>query len=330
MPDEVDLEWQERELLLERVAHAVRTRHFSRRTERAYVGWVSRYLSFHWGRPLAELGEPDVAAFLSSLAVEGDVSASTQNQALAAILFLYRQVLGLHFDWLADVVRAKRPLRLPVVLSRAEVSRLLAGLSGTTWLVASLLYGSGLRLMECLALRIKDVDFDRRQVVVRDGKGGKDRVTMLPASVIEPLRRHLVVVQERHRLDQGRPPVFVAVPTAVGRKSPGAESSFPWYWVFPATRTYVDREARQVRRHHVHETAVQREVRRAALAMALPKRTSCHTLRHSFATHLLESGYDIRTIQELLGHADVNTTMIYTHVVNRGPSGVKSPLDGLG
>jgi integrase len=215
----VDAEWQRREELMERVRHAVRARHFSRRTERAHSGWVGRFLEFHGGKSMGALGEPEVAAFLTSLAVDGDVSASTQNQALSAILFLYRQVLGLQLEWLVDVVRAKRPLRLPVVFSRDEVARLLGNLEGTTRLVASLLYGSGLRLMEGLSLRVQDVDFERRQLLVRDGKGHKDRVTMLPGGLIEPLRRHLVVVTEQHRLDQGQPRILVAVPTAVARNT---------------------------------------------------------------------------------------------------------------
>jgi integron integrase len=326
----VDPEWQRREELLEQVRHAVRIRHFSVRTERAYAGWIGRFLEFHGDRPMGDLGEPEVAAFLTSLAVDGDVSASTQNQALSAILFLYRQVLGFHLEWLADVVRAKRPLRLPVVLAREEVARLLGKLEGAPRLIASLLYGSGLRLMEGLSLRVKDLDFARRQVVVRDGKGQKDRVTMLPGELIGPLRRHLVVVAEQHRLDQGRPRVLVPVPPSLVRKYPHAESEYPWRWVFPATRPYRDEPMHRLYRHHLHETVVQRAVRSAVVDLGLPNRASCHTLRHSFATHLLEAGYDIRTIQELLGHADVNTTMIYTHVVNRGPSGVKSPLDGLG
>lgn len=327
--DGVDEAWRRREELLEQVRHAVRTRHFSRRTERAYAGWVGRFLDFHGGRSMESLREAEVAAFLTSLAVDGDVSASTQNQALSAILFLYRQVLGLELEWLTEVVRAKRPLRLPVVLSRDEVARLLECLEGTTKLVASLLYGSGLRLMEAVSLRIQDLDFERHQLLIRDGKGHKDRVTLLPGGLVEPLRRHLVVVKEQHRLDQGQPQVLVPVPNAISRKHPSAESDYAWHWVFPATRTYRDEVTHRLYRHHLHETVVQRAVHDATTKIALPKRASCHTLRHSFATHLLEAGYDIRTIQELLGHADVNTTMIYTHVVNRGPGGVKSPLDGL-
>jgi integron integrase len=290
---------------------------------------VGRFLDFHGGKPMEDLREAEVAAFLTSLAVDGDVSASTQNQALSAILFLYRQVLGLQLEWLTEVVRAKRPLRLPVVLSRDEVARLLESLEGTTKLVASLLYGSGLRLMEAISLRVQDLDFERRQVLVRDGKGQKDRVTMLPGGLVEPLQRQLVVVREQHRLDQGQPQIFVPVPSAVSKKYQGAESEYAWHWVFPATRTYRDEVNHRLYRHHLHETVVQRAVHEATVKLALPKRASCHTLRHSFATHLLEAGYDIRTIQELLGHADVNTTMIYTHVVNRGPGGVMSPLDGL-
>ncbi|HEX4337024.1 MAG TPA: integron integrase [Polyangiaceae bacterium] len=322
--------WQRRDVLIERVRHAVRTRHFSPRTEKAYAGWVARLLKFHRGRLPQELGESEVSAFLSSLALDGNVSASTQNQALSAILFLYRNVLGVEMGWLEDVVRAKRPVRLPTVLSREEVMRLLQRLRGTTQLVASLLYGSGLRLLEALTLRVKDVDFQRRQVIVRSGKGQKDRATMLPRRLIAPLQRQLVAVAEQHRLDQQAEQVLVKVPGAISRKLVTAESEYPWRWVFPAARPYEDRVTHRVYRHHLHETVVQRDVRAAAVGLQLPNRVSCHTLRHSFATHLLEAGYDIRTIQELLGHADVTTTMIYTHVLNRGPSGVKSPIDDLG
>jgi integron integrase len=258
------------------------------------------------------------------------VSASTQNQALSALSFLYKNVLKVDLTWLEDVVRAKRPLRLPTVLARPEVMRLLGAMDGVPKLVASLLYGSGLRLLEALTLRVKDIDLQRRQVLVRNGKGQKDRVTMLPLGLLPVLERHLVRVSEQHRLDQLPPhPVFVKVPTALSRKYPRAEFEYGWRWVFPASRHYEDDVTHRFYRHHLHETVVQRAVRTAALALRLPNRVSCHTLRHSFATHLLESGYDIRTIQELLGHADVTTTMIYTHVVNRGPGGVKSPLDDL-
>jgi integron integrase len=328
--DSGDIAWRRRQELLEQVRYAVRTLHFSRRTERAYAGWVGRFLDFHGGRPMEDLREAEVAAFLTSLAVDGDVSASTQNQALSAILFLYRRVLRLHLEWLTEVVRAKRPLRLPVVLARSEVASLLGSLEGIPQLVASLLYGSGLRLMEALSLRIQDLDFSRHQVLVRDGKGQKDRVTMLPAGLVRPLQLHLVLVAEQHRLDQKEPQVLTPLPDSLAKKYPSAESTYLWHWVFPAARTYRNETTHRLYRHHLHETVVQRAVHAAAVKLGLPKRASCHTLRHSFATHLLESGYDIRTIQELLGHADVNTTMIYTHVINRGPGGVKSPLDGLG
>ena len=313
--------------LLERVSNAIRVRHFSKATETAYVGWIRRFIYFHGKQHPLKLGEPEISQYLTYLAVRKHVSASTQNQALAALLFLYREVLGREVAWLDDLVRAKRPKRLPAVLTQAEVISLLGFMKGTPKLVASLLYGSGLRLLEALRLRIKDVDLERREIRVRDAKGGRERVTMIPTSLLEPLRAHLARVRERrtHELAQGMG--GVEVPDSIGRKYPNSPREIPWQWVFPAARDYYDRETGEPRRHHLHPTVVQRELRQAVLALKLTKRATCHTLRHSFATHLLEAGYDIRTIQELLGHRSVTTTMIYTHVLNRGGLGVRSPMD---
>ncbi len=313
--------------LLDRVRGAIRARHYSRRTEKAYVGWIRRYVLFHGKRHPSEMGAPEITSFLTDLAVRGKVSASTQNQALSAILFLYRDVLGAEVAWMDEIVRAKRPVRLPVVLTREEVAATLGQLSGTTWLMASLLYGSGLRLLECCRLRVKDVDLHRREIVVRDGKGQKDRVTLLPDRVIPPLATHLERVRLRHEEDLRNGAGSVELPDAIARKYPCAPWDWSWQWVFPATRFYRDAATGRVRRHHLHESVLQRAVREAVVRARIAKPASCHTLRHSFATHLLEAGYDIRTIQELLGHRDVTTTMIYTHVLNRGGRGVRSPLD---
>ena len=314
--------------LLGRVRHAIRTRHYSRRTERAYVGWVRRFVRFHGLRHPAAMGAEEVTAFLTHLATERNVSASTQNQALSALLFLYKHVLEIDLPWLDNVVRAKRPQRLPMVLSRAEVRLVLDQLSGTPWLVAALLYGSGLRLLECLRLRVQDVDLRRAELFVHDGKGAKDRVTLLPDSLHKPLREQLAESRAVHREDLAVGAGAVELPDALGRKYRSAAREWAWQWVFPASRTYVDRVTGQRRRRHLHESVVQREVKSAVIRAGIPRRATCHTLRHSFATHLLEAGYDIRTIQELLGHKDVSTTMIYTHVLNRGGRGVRSPLDG--
>ena len=313
--------------LLDQVHDAIRARHYSRRTERAYAGWIRRFVLFHGKRHPAEMGEPEVTVFLSHLATHRRVSASTQNQALSALLFLYRVVLRRELAWLDELVRAKRPARVPTVLSRSEVATLLAELDGVVRLVASLLYGAGLRLLEAMRLRVKDVDFERGEITVRDGKGRKDRVTLLPAAAREPLRRHLEQVRRQHEHDAAQGRGCVALPDALARKYPGAAGEWGWQWVFPATSHYRDRETGQLRRHHLHESVIQRAVKEAARRARLTKPATCHTLRHSFATHLLEAGYDIRTIQELLGHADVSTTMIYTHVLNRGGRGVRSPLD---
>ncbi len=316
--------------LLDRMRHAIRMRHYSRRTEEAYLLWVRRYVRFHDLRHPAELPPSAVAAFLSHLANEGNVSASTQSQALSALLFLYREVLEKDIGWLEGVARAKRPKRLPVVLSVPEVRALLAELAGTHWLMASLLYGAGLRLLEACTLRVKDVDLAQRQLTVRGGKGGRDRITLLPDVVLEPITEHLARISAAHRRDLAAGAGRVVLPHQLAAKYPNADQEWIWQWVFPASRLYWDAGAEVWRRHHTHESVLQRAVRGAAARAGIPKRVSCHTLRHSFATHLLEDGYDIRTVQELLGHKDVTTTMIYTHVLNRGGRGVRSPADRLG
>jgi len=313
--------------LIPQMRRVLRLGHYSRRTEEAYVRWVIRFVRASGMRHPAELGEEEVTRFLSGLAEAGRVSASTQTQALSAILFLYRNVMRSEFPWLTRVVRAPRRTRLPVVLTRDEVSSLMRQLEGPVRLVATLLYGSGLRLLECLQLRVKDVDFESDQLTVRGGKGDKDRITMLPQSIKAELRRHLGRVKGLHERDVAAGGGTVELPTAVGRKFPNAGREWRWQWVFPATRTWVDRQTGGRRRHHLHETVVQRAVTQAVRAVGLSKRATCHSLRHSFATHLLEDGYDIRTVQELLGHSDVSTTMIYTHVLNRGVMGVRSPAD---
>jgi len=315
--------------LLDRVRFAVRRRHYSRRTEEAYVLWIRRFILFYGKRHPDKLGEAEVSRFLTSLAVQGRVAASTQNQALSALLFLYKEVLGRKLEWLENVVRAKQPGRLPVVLTRQEVRLVLHETRGTPRLMAALLYGAGLRLLECARLRVKDVDFGANQITVRAGKGDRDRLTVLPAAVKGPLAEHLEKVRRLHVEDLAKGAGWVALPGALGRKYPNAGREWGWQWVFPATRTYVDTETGQRRRHHLHESVLQRAVREAVLRAGLAKPASCHTFRHSFATHLLEDGYDIRTVQELLGHRDVSTTMIYTHVLNRGGKGVLSPVDRM-
>jgi integron integrase len=315
--------------LLDRVRDAVRTRHYSRRTEKAYVGWTRRYILFHGKRHPSGMGAEELTQYLSALATQNNVSASTQNQALSALLFLYRDVLGQEVPWLDDVVRAKRTTRLPVVLAREEVRAVLRQLRGTPRLMAILLYGAGLRLLECARLRVKDIDFSRKQIIVRAGKGDKDRATPLPAVVIAGLAAHLEAVKRQHDADLRRGAGWVELPWALARKYPNAGREWPWQWVFPATRIYVDRETGQRRRHHLHESVLQRAVKEAVQRARIPKRATCHTLRHSFATHLLEEGRDIRTVQELLGHRDVATTQIYTHVLNQGPAGVRSPADSM-
>ncbi|MCA8947899.1 MAG: integron integrase [Planctomycetes bacterium] len=313
----------------ERVRRAIRVRHLSRRTEEAYLHWIRRFWLFTGRRDPARCGPTEVTAFLNHLAAVDRVAASTHGQALAAVLFLYRAVLERDLPWLADLVRVARPRRLPTVLSRSEVAAVLATMTGTPRLMATLLYGAGLRLLECCQLRVKDVDFDRNQLTIRGGKGDKDRATMLPARVQHELRAHLQRARALHEKDVAAGAGWVELPNALARKLPNAGREWPWQWVFPATRTYWHAESGQQRRHHLHETVLQKAVRDAAAAIGLSKRVTCHTFRHSFATHLLESGSDIRTIQQLLGHRSVATTMIYTHVLNRGPAGVASPVDSL-
>jgi integron integrase len=313
--------------LLDRLRNAIRTRHYSPRTEEAYLMWAKRFILFHNKRHPSSMGAEEVNAFLSALALHDRVSASTQNQALNALLFLYRHVLLDPLPWLQDVVRAQRPIHLPVVLTPDEARMVIERMHGVARLVAQLLYGSGLRLMEALTLRVKDVDFTRKQLMVRDTKGKRDRATMLPESTIAVLRSHLEAVREIHNDDLRAGFGAVAMPDALARKIPHAPKEWTWQWVFPATSRYIERETGIERRHHLHETVVQRAVRIATLESGIPKRVTCHTFRHSFATHLLERGHDIRTIQELLGHRDVATTMIYTHVLRLGARGVRSPLD---
>jgi integron integrase len=315
--------------LLDRVREAIRARHYSRRTEKAYVHWIKRYIFFHGKRHPAEMGGPEVTAFLTSLAVHDKVAASTQNQALSAMLFLYREVLGVELPWLDDVVRAKRPQHLPVVLTREEVRAVLQRLDGVSRLMALLLYGAGLRVLECCHLRVKDIDFATNQIAIRDGKGRKDRVTMLPAAVRAALIAHLERAREQHQADLRHGAGWVELPNALTRKYPNAGRDWGWQWVFPATRFYVEPLTGQRRRHHLHESVLQRAVKDAVRGAGIAKQATCHTFRHSFATHLLEESHDIRTVQELLGHSDVSTTMIYTHVLNRGPAGVRSPADRM-
>ena len=313
--------------LLDRVRQVLRRKHYSYRTEQSYIQWIKRYILFHNKRHPKEMGAPEIVAFLTYLAVEEHVAAGSQNQGLSALLFLYRDVLGQDLDLSFNAVRAKKPKRLPTVLTRQEVQHVFAHLTGLHLLIAQLLYGSGLRLMECLRLRVKDLDFEQFQVIVRDGKGQKDRVTVLPQALVEPLQRQLQHVQHVHQQDLARGYGAVFLPDALARKYPNAEREWIWQWVFPSARLSVDPRADVVRRHHVDPTSVQKAVRRAAQAAGINKRVSPHTFRHSFATHLLEAGYDIRTVQELLGHKDVKTTMIYTHVMRKGPYAVRSPLD---
>ena len=313
--------------LLDRLRLELRLRHYSPRTEAAYVGWARRYVLFHGKRHPSELGAREISAFLGHLALEGRVAAATQNQALNALVFLYGRVLGMPVPELEGLVRAQQPKRLPVVLSRGEVRRLLSELRGTPRLVASLLYGSGLRPLEGLELRVKDLDLRIGEVRVRRGKGAKDRMTPLPRTCEGPLREHLAGVRALFERDLGEGFVGVPLPDALVRKYPAAPCEWGWQWVFPASRRFRDPADGRERRWHLHETAVQREVKRAARAAGIVKPAGCHTLRHSFATHLLADGYDIRTVQELLGHRSVQTTMIYTHVLNRGGRGVRSPLD---
>jgi len=315
--------------LPDQVRERIRYKHYSIRTESIYVQWIRRFIRCNGLRHPRDMGAPEVTAFLSWLAAERDVAPSTHKQALSAILFLYREVLESDLPWLDGMQRPKARQRVPVVLSEAEVARLLAALDGSMAVLGRLIYGTGLRLMEALRLRVKDVDFDRREIVVREGKGGKDRRVMLPASMVEPLRLQIAHARALWEHDRTAGQPGVEMPDALARKWPRASVSWPWFWVWPAPELSTDPRSGVERRHHLFEQRLQRAIRDATLLAGIHKPVSVHTLRHSFATHLLEAGYDIRTIQELLGHSDVSTTMIYTHVLNKGGRGVRSPLDGL-
>ena len=315
--------------LWDQVRDVIRRKHFSIRTEQAYVDWIRRFILFHDKRHPAEMGEQELTEFLTHLARDVHVAASTQNQALSALLFLYKEVLRQQIGWLSNVQRAKRPARLPVVLTRDEVHKIFAHLHGMHRLMAGLLYGSGLRLMECVRLRVKDVDFGYLRITVRDGKGAKDRVTMLPVNLAKSLERHLQRVRAQHEEDVEAGFGRVYLPFALTRRFPNADREWAWQYAFPSPRLSVDprSEDKKKRRHHIDESVLQDALKKAVRASGIQKPATCHTLRHSFATHLLENGYDIRTVQELLGHKDVSTTMIYTHVLNKPGMGVKSPLD---
>jgi integron integrase len=313
--------------LFEVAREKIRTRHLAFRTEQAYLQWMRRYVKFHGRRHPRDMGAVEVEAFLTHLAVEARVGASTQNQALQALLFLYRQVLDIELPWLENVTRASQPKRLPVVLTVAEVRAVLAQLDGTCWLMANLLYGSGLRLMEAHRLRVKDLVIARGEVIVRDAKGGRDRVTVLPASIVIPLREHLARLFDRFERQRKLREPGVSLPAAIARKYPNAATDWGWQWVFPAESLCRDVYTGRPTRRHQHEKILQRAVQAAVRKAGILQPASCHTFRHCFATHLLEAGCDIRTVQELLGHADVRTTMIYTHVTGKGAMGVKSPLD---
>ena len=314
-------------MLMDDLRDALHSRHYSRRTEQAYCLWARRYIRFHGMRHPADMGEREINEFLTSLAVEQHVSSSTQTQALSALLFLYRHVVGREVGDVGGVIRARKPQRVPVVMTRGEVQDVLAELEGDRWLMAALMYGAGLRLSECLQLRVQDIDFTRGEITVRNGKGAKDRVTMLPDSLRGALNDQLRRARVVHRADLAEGWGRVVLPDALDRKYPGAAAEWRWQWVFPQERRWTDPRTRAQGRHHVHSTLMQRSLREAVRRAGVPKQVGCHTLRHSFATHLLEAGYDIRTIQELLGHKSVNTTMIYTHVLNRGGRGVRSPMD---
>ncbi|HEU19117.1 MAG TPA: integron integrase [Deltaproteobacteria bacterium] len=315
--------------LLDQLREAIRARHYSRRTETSYCNWVKRYIYFHDVRHPADMAEPEINAFLTHLAVKEKVSASTQNQALSALLFLYRHVIGREIGDLGEVIRARKPKRLPVIMARDEVKAVLMNLAGDKWLMVSLMYGTGMRLMECLRLRVQDINFSGKEILIRDGKGAKDRITMLPDTLNTPLREHLKKVKEIHDRDLADGWGCVVMPGALDRKYPNASKDWRWQWVFPQETRWKNTKNGQQGRHHLHETILQRAGREAVRKAEIVKHVGCHTFRHCFATHLLEAGYDIRTIQELLGHKDVSTTMIYTHVLNKGGHGVRSPVDGL-
>ena len=313
--------------LLDQVRATLRRKHYSYRTEKCYLAWIRRFILFHDKKHPKMMGQREIESFLTYLAVEGNVAASTQNQALNAIVFLYKTVLNMPFDFPLQSVRAKRPKRLPTVLSKEEVLRVLGCMTGTNQLMAKLLYGSGLRVSECVRLRVKELDLTHHQVIVRDGKGAKDRASVLPESLIHVLESHLLRTKRLHEEDLAKGYGSVYLPTALERKYPHANREWIWQYVFPSLRFSVDPRSGLLRRHHINTSTLQKAVRVAAHLAGLQKRVTCHTFRHSFATHLLENGYDIRTVQELLGHKDVRTTMIYTHVLNRGPLAVRSPLD---
>ena len=326
-PQPIPLDQAKAPKLLDQVRDKIRLKHYSIRTEQAYVDWIKRFVLFHHKRHPAEMGAAEVEAFLTHLAVEGKVAASTQNQAKAAVLFLYSQVLNQELPWLENVEQAKVSKRLPVVLTVNETRALLDRLKGVHRLQANLLYGTGMRLMEVMRLRVKDIDFERKEILIRDGKGAKDRVTMLPVSLADLLQRHLQTVKALHDADLQAGYGSVYLPNALERKYPNASREWGWQYVFPATQVSVDPRSGISRRHHLDEKGLQRAMKQAVRDSGLVKPATPHTLRHSFATHLLDSGYDIRTVQELLGHSDVSTTMIYTHVLNKGGRGVRSPLD---
>jgi integron integrase len=305
----------------------LRVKHYSIRTEQAYVDWIRRFILFHKKRHPADMGEEDIAAFLSHLAIDETVAAATQNQALSALLFLYQQVLERKLDYIAGVERVRRPAKLPVVFTRDEARAVLVHPKGDYHLMVHLLYGSGLRLLECLRLRVKDIDFGYRQIIVREGKGMRERVTLLPERLCRPLQAHLARVKQLHQQDLARGGGAVYLPSALHRKYPNAARQWAWQYVFPASKVSIDPRSGEKRRHHVAEKNLQNAVKQAIRAAGIAKAASCHTFRHSFATHLLESGYDIRTVQELLGHKDISTTMIYTHVCNKPGLSIRSPVD---
>ncbi len=315
--------------LLDRVRNVIRCKHYSIRTEHSYIEWIKRYIFFHDKQHPENLNETHISAFLTHLAVEKKVASSTQNQALCALVFLYRQVLNKEMGDFENLIRAKRPAKLPVVFTRDEVRKVLLQLDGVNWLMGQILYGAGLRVMECVRLRVKDIDFGYRQIIVRNGKGNKDRITMLPDIISEQLQRHMQKIKIIHETDLKAGFGSVYLPFALERKYKNADRNWSWQYVFPASRRSIDPRSGAERRHHISESVPQRAIKKAIRKSGISKAGSCHSLRHSFATHLLESGYDIRTVQDLLGHKDVSTTMIYTHVLNRGGKGVQSPGDTL-
>ncbi|MCK5131487.1 MAG: integron integrase [Candidatus Sabulitectum sp.] len=315
--------------LLDQMHDSLRSRHYSPRTERSYCNWVKRFIYFHNIRHPRDMSEPEINAFLTHLAVKENVSASTQNQALAALLFLYRNVIGREVGDLDGIIRARKPKRLPVVMTREEVKSVLTHLVGDKWLIASLMYGTGVRLTECMSLRVQDIDFSRNEIHIRDGKGAKDRVSMLPESLRKSIQEHLKSVRAIHRKDLVDGWGRVLLPDALERKYTNAPEEWRWQWVFPQKSRWKNQKTDEEGRHHMDQSIMQKAFKRAVCRSGFTRHATCHTLRHSFATHLLDNGYDIRTVQELLGHKDVRTTMIYTHVLNRGGRGVKNPLDSL-